>query len=590
MQSVASSTLSQIKNSLSLTLRTFYKPFDACITWIKVYQRDKRLLAVANEYCKQMTLLEMTPIKDCNLDETLSRAKTWTINMGGSEREEVKKATSMLTRHIVALECRNKKTHTPDESYYNEIAQHAQAWKKSKLYFLNKNLAERDIKKLKEACHYAGFAQVLLADPECREEFFRWTILNDSKVCPFHPNDVAVFIKFPGLHQEILDTLGFRNARFGGNLFQVDEKDQLLTLPLEGKRVKVIHNAHMEVKGHQGIGKMTVSFQDIFRELKNKTSYDGVGEFEITDKGGIWLWNAKKLAYYHEDLKIHKHINLEGDGWINHLPTEETLTYKEAEERYKIKMEAKPDGFEGDFHTLQYSGFDSHIHPLFNLAGTQKEKYDFLGTHAFNKFLLVDRKSKTVEVKSLGEFIYPFPLGAGKLLWALTKYHASYMYSPDENIFNANRQHAGDYTIRPVIVRANPQEWVQYTRSLKKDIINGWKGKLGFNFLVAQCTTKIWKRARKHFGVGRIPDLRVRFWKLHPRGAMNKLYSCLKSLPERISIFVLFLLGSWRQMRTVNKNGEKTTVSLLFYNRPFKYIVHPAGLFDPLDPDMTLPA
>lgn len=585
-------SLKSNSSNLCSTLKVFYKPYNACVSWIKGYCRDRRLLALANGYFKLMLIGEMASISRYNFD--LVSVKKLAEDMKESNRATVKAALCRLNRHILSYECRDKKIHVcqaqiNDDKLYNEVARYAQAWKKKKLYFLDKNLTDRDIEKLKEACGYDGFAQLLLADPNCREEFFRWTILNDSKVCPFHPNDVEVFVKFPGLHQKILDRLGFRSARFGGTLFQVDQKDQVLTLPLEGKRVKVIHDAQMEVRGHQKIGKMTVSFEDIFRELNNKISYEGTGEFEITDKGGIWLWNAKKLAYYHEDSKTHKRINFEGDEWINQLPTEETLTYEEAELRYKIQVEAKPDGFEGNFHTLQYPGLAKEIHPLYNMAGTQKEKLDVLGTHVFNKFLLVNRSSKTVAVKSMGEFLYPFPKNLYQLLSGLTKFQPSNMYSPDENIFNANRQHSGDYGVPPVIVRPNPEEWLQFTRSLKKDVINGWNNKLGFNFLVAQCTTKTWKNARKHFGVGRIPDLRIRFWKLTPTGSANKLYSFLKSLPERVSKFVLFILGSWRWMHTINKHGEESTTSLFFHKRIFSHIIHPAALFDPVGPDIALP-
>lgn len=585
---VSSSALPQFNSLASTTLKAFYKPFNACVNWIKVYRNDRRLQAIAETYNQHLIRMEMTPIKECEVDGMLSKLKKLTGEMESSKRERVKNALFTLNRHIIALECRTKKTQIPDESYYDQIATYAQKWKKGKLYFINKNLTERDIKKLKEACHYQGFAQILLSDPQCRDEFFRWTILNDSRVCPFQPNDVAVFVKFPGLHKEILDRLGYRSARFGGTLFQVDEEDQLLTLLLEGKRVKVIHNASMEAKGHQGIGKMTVTFQDIFRELNHKISYDGDGEFEITDNGGVWLWNAKRLAYYHEGSKSHIRIDLEGDDWINRLPTQETLTYEEAKNRYQVEMEVKPDGFEGDFTSLKYRGLDSDTHPLFNLAATEKDKYDFLGTHGYNVFLLVNRKLKTVEVKSLGQFLYPFPLGPWSLFNTLTKFSPSYMYSPDENTYNGNRKHAGDYSVPPVIVRTNPLEWFKYTQSLKTDIIHGWNDKLGFNFVVLQCMTRVWKKARKHFGVGRIPDLRVRYWKLHPKGAVGAFYNTLKSLSERVTLFVFLFMGSWRGMTIVNKYGEEETIRLCFYKRPFKYAAHPAGLFESVDPDIAL--
>ena len=69
----------------------------------------------------------------------------------------------------------------------------------------------------------------------------------------------------------------------GGELFQVDAKTQLLTIPVEGKRYAVQKGAEKIVcRGHLNLGKMTVTFEDIFRELKAKISHDGYGKFEYT--------------------------------------------------------------------------------------------------------------------------------------------------------------------------------------------------------------------------------------------------------------------------------------------------------------------
>lgn len=589
MQPMSSSTMPNLNNTCSSVWRVLCSPFNAAVTWIRSYQQDKQLLATANVCLKQLTELEMTPIKECNIDDMLTRVKNLAKDMQSGHRVKVIATLAILNKHIIALECRHKQNHTPDESHYDQLAVLAQNWKSKQRYFINKNLVDRDTAKLKEACQYDGFMQILLSDAKTREDFFYWTILNDSRVCPFQPNDVEVFVKFPGLYDKILRKLNYRNARFGGDLFQVDKTDQVLTVPLEGKRVKVLNNAKFEVKGHLGIGKMTVTFQDIFRELRNKVSYDGEGEFEILNKGGIWLWNAKKLGSFHEVSKSYQRIDLNHPAWVTQLPTTEILTFAEAEKRYKVIMDGKPDSYEGTREELVYQGLPHGVHPLYNLAGTQKQKYDLLGTHAYDVLLLVNRSSGIVEVKSIGQFLYPFPEGFWQLLWSITKFAPSYMYSPDENIFNANRQHAGDYSAPPVIVRPGPQEWHRYVQKLKSDIIKGWKDKLGFNFLVANCTTSAWKRASQTFGLGRIPDLRVRFWKLRPKGSIGKVYDVLKTLPERVSVLVFLLIGSRRRMQIINKYGEEDTVSLWYKQRPFKYTVHPAALFDPLEPGQALP-
>jgi hypothetical protein len=575
MQSVSATPLSNFKNTVSNVLKVF-----SIFTWIKEYQNDKKLMATANEYIKQMAALEMKPIKEGDCDALLSRVKELTHEIHSRRRTNLVATECLLTRHLIAQEARRKSIHTHDETHYDLLADYASKWKARQKYFVNNLLSDRDKAKLKEACQYDGFTQILLSDPKAREEFFQWTILNDSRVCPFHPNNVEVFVKFPGLHQEILRKLHYRSSRFGGDLFQVDQETQTLTLPLEGKRVKVLQDAKFEMKGHLGLGKMIVTFKEIFRELHKKISYDGDGEFEITNQSGIWLWNAKRLGFYDADKNTHRRIDLDKEGWFHQLPTVETLTCDEASRRYRFPMLGLPDGYKD----LKYQGLSDDVHPLYNLAGTQKEEYDLLGTHAYDVLLLVNRTTNTVEVKSIGHFLYPFPKGTRSLILSMPVFAPSYMYSPDENMFNANRKHAGDYSIPPVMERPDPQKWMGYLQDLKRDIQRGWQDKLPFNFFVANCTSSAWELGVRNFGMGNIPDLRLNFWKMSPQGPVGKVYGVLKTMPERVTKLFFFLLGSWRWMHAINEYGQEVTYSLLKCKHPFKYLVHPAGLFKPIEP------
>lgn len=576
-----------IREGVVKVLNVFYKPFNSTVTWIKDYQRNKALAKISQEYHTAFMQQEMTPISKCDTTPLLDRTKVVIDDLRSKQDEKSQEIMRRLQRNVLAQKLRSSQSQgTFDQEKYNKLEEFASKWKQSKTFFINRNLAERDKTKLREAFNYEGFADVLLSDPECREDFFWWVILNDSNINPFQPNDVGVFAKFPALHSEILSNMGFRCARFGGDLFQVDSSDQVVTMPLEGKRVKVINDEKHVMIGHLEVGKLTVDFPRIFKELNSKASYDGVGEFEICNREGVWLWNAKFLGFYNEDLKKLVQIDLSRDDWIKDLPWEEKLSYTEAENRYHVKMENKPDGVEGSLDEAQYP-LPERTHPLLNIAATQKTEYDFLGTHAYNRFLLVNRKEQQVELKSMGNFMYPFPLGAWQLLKTLTRYSPSYMYSPDENNYNANRQHAGDYEVPPVIVRPSPLEWLNYTRSLKRDILNGWKGKLGFNFIDLQCTTRLWLNMREHFGSGRIPDLRVKFWKLQPTGAVKGLYSFLQSVSQRVAVLVLFFLGSWRSMKVVNKYGEDESASFFWKQRPFKWVVHPGALFKPTPSSMA---
>lgn len=581
-------------NHINTAFERYLNPARNGVRWINQYFLDRRLAATCNIFCKKMAEQENVPVDPYVLGPLIEKSKALHAKMRICKWDNAVQSRATLYRHIVAEEYRQGRQDNFDQQAFDSLCLSAKKWKKDKTYFFNRDLIERDTAQLREACHYPAFANLLREDPQWREEFFKWTIMNDSRVCPFTPNQVPVFVKFPGLYKDILRKLNYRSARFGGNLFQVDENQQLLTVSVEGKRVSIMKGAEKIVcKGQLGRGKKTVSVEEIFKELKGKISYDGYGDFEVLD-GNIWLLNAKRIAWYNEDLMYYNtesdkyiKIDLDREDWFKQLPLQETLSFEEAESRYRIKMEGRPDGYQGDPNTLKYSGFPEGCYPIYVMRATQKKEKQLMGTHTFHEFLFVDANKKIVEVRSIGQFLYPFPFGVYETLCAIPTFNKSYMYSPDENIYNADRQHAGDYEVPPVVVRPNPEEWTNFMNSIKKDIISGWNGKLGFNFVTAHCTTRLWKKTRHHFGAGRIPDLRVPFWSLNPGGGEGKLYDFMRTPPffttQKVSMFIFFIFGSWKKMWVAKKHGGDKLVSFMYsenpFNSPKNWAVHPGALF-----------
>ena len=73
---------------------------------------------------------------------------------------------------------------------------------------------------------------------------------------------------------------------------------------------------------------------------------------------------------------------------------------------------------------------------------------------------------------------------------------------------------------------------------------------------------------------------------MKPTGHIGTFYRSMKSLPERVAIVVLGILGSWRTMETRTKRGEKKLVSLWTIPYPFKYVVHTRNFFKKMDPHL----
>jgi hypothetical protein len=561
-------------------------PIQHAVAWIRQYRKDKHLVAVASEFCKQMAELEKISIisSRSTVKKCIQKARDLCNEMEVCKSSRAIDMRAKLARLILGHQYRVAPLQNLwyEEAVFQELCKKAQVWKQSQAFFHNKNLSKKNLQQLTEVCQYQDFARLLVKDETLQEEFFRWSIVNDSRICPFKPNSVPAFVKFPGLYKEIMHQLAFRSSRFGGKFFQVDETQQVLTVLIEGKRIPVLKDfPKIVLRGHAGVGKKTAAIAEIFKEVKRKSSfYKGSGDCEIINKEGIWLWDAKQWACYNEEKGCYVQINPHKESWISSLPAQETLSFKEAAARYQLKQD-----FNESPSMLPYAGLKEGIHPIWVMRATQKGEGEILGTHAFSEFLFVDTKNQTVQVKSIGQFFYPFPKGLFRGFVAIANFHSSCMYSPDENIFNADRMHSGEHEVPVVAIKMNPTEWKNFINSMKKDILNGWDGKLGFNIVIAQCATRLWKKARHHFGKERIPDLRIPLWSLNPSGGSGLFFKCLSRLPLRnlVTSLILFTLGSWRSMRIAKKHRQDENVSLLTSQNPFNSsvpcFIHPGPLF-----------
>ena len=152
-----------------------------------------------------------------------------------------------------------------------------------------------------------------------------------------------------------------------------------------------------------------VTMLELFKEVKNK-KFSGMGDIEVLNREGFWLFNAQEGGAYHEDDKNYKRIDLFQPDWIAKLPTVEVLTAAEIEKRFAVKPEHHDQSEQGFFGT--YVGCTSRNRPIVLLAATRKGELEFRGTHGYVRLLTPKAGDKYLyELKTMGQFAYPFPQG-----------------------------------------------------------------------------------------------------------------------------------------------------------------------------------
>src|ERR1700722_3662409 len=191
-------------------------PFNRAVVWIRQYWKEKHLITVASEFYKQMAELEKVSIKSSLLrvEECIQKAQALSDEMQFCKSSQAIELRAKLARLILGHQYRLVPEDVVcDETLFQKLCYKAQAWKHSQAFFLNKNLSKNNLKQLRKVvCQYQNFARLLVKDETLQEEFFRWSIVNDSRICPFKPNSVDVFVKFPGLYKEIMHRLAFRSS------------------------------------------------------------------------------------------------------------------------------------------------------------------------------------------------------------------------------------------------------------------------------------------------------------------------------------------------------------------------------------------
>lgn len=499
-----------------------------------------------------------------------------------------------IRRHIIAERARlGTPVAAAEKENHDALLFKAKQFKENQHYINNKELSEHENALIEKACENGEFVQLLLDDPIWSYEFFHWILVNDGTDTPYTANDPEIMIKFPGLFKNYIRKFTGRSARFGARLFRVSD-NQMLEAKVEGQYRSILKGEEFVTLGYNKQGKKTTTLETIFKEVKGKI-YTGNGDFEVIGDQGFTLLNAREGAVYHEDQHKYIRIDLTQEDWLNQLPTIEELDYEQVVERFKVDWEPHDETEQG--YKGQYVACPPGSRPIVLLTVTRKGELEFRGTHGFTRFLIPKGINK-FELKSAGIFTDWFPQGFWQTFSFMPRFHRARVMIIDENEFNNERSYAS----WPITPLPTPTQWSGFLTSFKKEIKRGWEGTLEFHTGLRNCTTRVWKKMKHHFGKTSVPSLKVSFWQMKPGDIEGKIMRFIEKFPFFVGYLLMHLLffsfGSWRTFRaakktTVVENGvERTkdklrTVSML---RSWwkghdvfgtsRTLIHPAPLFD----------
>lgn len=559
-----------------------YNPFTPLIRWVQDYP-IRQVAKSVEIFCSRLSELEKIPVGSGGLPIEVVDADQFTMKLLDSTHEMMRNARLTLNRYILAQKYRYGVLPDSEREIDDEdcklLLNQAIEWKEENRIYSNKKLTEEEIEKIREVCCYLDFAKHLLDDKEWREHFFSWILPNDTKEQPFRANDVEVFVKFPGLHKQIMRRLCYVNSRVGGSLFKVDREEQVVTIPIEGSRVKVLlGDEKYELRGRFGDGKLTLTIRQIFEDMEKQLIIGRANVDVFNEKEGFFNYSPAERGAWHEDLGKILRPTLDDPDFFKKTPFIERLTEEEVQQRYNVRTDLDLSlipGYEG-----QYAYCPKGRYPFIIIRGTQQGENEIRGTHSYYD-LVIPTEEGDYLLYAVGQLVSPFPQTATETFLFLPAWHNSRMNFGDWNRHAGRREHSS-WPIEPY---PTPGKWGDFMKSLFLDTLYGDRGVLGFHMVVYHCTNRLFDKMRKIFGAHSLPNLKKRFWSLTPSGMEGKIFYAFKQTPIGNTLFKLlyFTFGSWRWMTIKTASGKTKTVSMLMWKTIFidkPRVVHPGGLFE----------
>ena len=421
-----------------------------------------------------------------------------------------------------------------DPLLQDKIVRLAIEWKSDHPLFFDKNLTDKDKRKIAEVCKYPKFAKILLGDKGLRKTFFVWALRDNG--------EVRQFIQYPSMTNHLKAVfLASRIGRLGEDILRIEKKERK-----EGGEEKILSLPFHTVKGVERINIMDeskviemnqgwkVKIKQIFDVFAKKNT--DFGDFEIFGSTGIDVWNCSQIGRWNHQTKKYDRVDLSQENWWNELPVLEEITKTDLERKYNTELA------EGEWLVC-------------GKASRQTADLDFNGQHGFLE-VAIPTPSGTYRIYPFGNFAEKFPATTVELLYFLANTVKGKISYPDENFFYLQRQQAS-YPI-PLSV----DEGKRLMQKIGEDLIRASKGYLVFQLASENCAFWAQQALDVLQDTKSVPNLyKMKVIHTTPKDPLfGKLFPIVRKLPEKVGLLILksvdIIFGSWRGVTILHKGNK----------------------------------
>lgn len=532
---------------------------------LNYYDRNQ-LVTIAKTFTKSLDNLEKTPVifqNDMKITQPqykkflhyLNAYQKLETKLSKSQNPQIKQELNAIKQRIIALKYRIEAIHggidkksSIDEIQLKYICLSASSWKsKQKLYPNNaKNLTERDMIKLHEACLYPEFMRLLLSDKSLQNLFFTWTIRDN--------NGSAQFIEFPATCARLRTCL--LDKRVGrllpheldiveDKLLNIQGHQKIICLPFfDGhamKRVNILDESTYVTLNNER--RMTIA--EIFRIFSEKRNRPGNVEFFGTK--GIMNWANYEYGSWNPRTESYDRIDLTKPDWWTQLPVFEELSKDEVEAKYQLSLK------KGQW-----------VRCL--VATLEDLDFDMLRRHGYLETVIPQENDKYA-VYPFGNYPLNYPTDAPSQARLVTQTVEGRIGYLEENVFKSNRQHITQSEPN------TPDEGKRIMELIRQDVIASISGNHTFQLFVENCAQ--WSQKIVVAAEGKKAPNPFIMPVKEMRPTNRKLDWFVHTTPRTQStILNCFRLFAYLDGKTINKDGKRVYKTATFPKKAEELVVH----------------
>lgn len=406
-----------------------------------------------------------------------------------------------------------------DMALLEKLQQSASDWKSQQKTLTTNHLTQKDYAQLKTAARYVHFTSFVLANEILREKFFLFALRDEG--------NIDLFIQFPGWQQKLnAYNLQGRLGRMNANeMLKVQiiesiggKKEKILSMLFEGKH----HNILDEQAVITFRGNYSLTITEILAIFKNKNA--AAGNLEIM-ANGIVNWNIHKLGWWNADKKAYEVVPLVKRSWWRLLPIFETLSKKEAQARYGVRLDGRH----------------------WNVAATATRgsaSLDYDNSHAYLE-MAIPMRNGHYAIYDFGKTATQLPATFLACLAMFCHTVVATVAYPDENVFFTHRQHAQhSFTV-------TAQQGIKLLDLIRFDLVKARAGNFVYQVESENCAK--WVHEHLETICGKLGNLfQMRLLDTEPVGIVAWIFSCIRSLPNSWQLplltFFHYILGAYQKI------------------------------------------